>query len=1133
MSIKFLPIIVRQSLLLIFLTIKIQSYSQDNKPNVIPPSPEAASLGKFVDMPVSYYSGTPEISIPIHEMKFGELSVPVSLSYHASGVKVDEISSWVGSGWALNAGGVITRVVFGNVDEYQAGNLGTGFLGLQQAGITFDYLTNTSIMDVTRFGIMKDVANGCYDAEPDLFFINVNGITGTFSFDWAGNIVVNSNRKIKIEVIWENGYNSGVVGWDLISDDGSKYKFRAIETTYSLTSSYLCYLSNPSGQISSWYLSEIQDVNSQRSINFLYSPYVMNYSTLNSESMTHSIGGGIGGECSGSMAGEYSSGSSQMSVYGSRISEIRSSDGSYKVEFKNGLLRNEIEGTNLYALGEIWIYDKDEVVKKFQMSHNYSTERLTLMSVLESGKDGVKEPYKFSYSGILPARDSKSIDYWGYHNGRANANLIPAAKIYGTFYPGADRTPVLESAKMGTLDKITFPTKGSTKFEYELHDYSFVGGNDVESFNRYEQKYVSHFASSIGTECIGNVNPNTSVNEKPFTVLSSTGDEIAINVQLNVAWYGDPYFGAGREPKVFILDTDQNLMYQFSKLDPQNLIVGLYAGNYILRTEATWSNCEGASDIATVNIGYYTDDLEKKIKTYKAGGLRVKSIKQYDYASDVPVKEQYFYYDMEAGKSSGAVYGENIFAFAYAGESYVRPRFGGSSNPDVNCQYQIRMARNPAVFGETKGSHVGYRKVTIKDGVEGVNGKTEVFYTSPYTHGSQPNYTPPFAPIEDYSFNTGNLTEKRVYNNEDVLLLKEINEYASSFNEVRAIKLQFKGGQFVNEDYFYKATYLRILGHSNLIKTTVYNYSSDEQLVKSVEYAYDSQLQNLKTKKNIFDDTIEEEKYYYTTDYVDQSGILNTLLERNVVGIPIETVITKGAESAGKVVGATAQKYLDVNGLLTVNKIDRLEVSAPIVDFDFSFDNINGGFDSRYYTSVVFSDYDGVTGNLLSYKLSDGVITSFVWGYSKNLPIAEVVGASYNQIFYTGFEDDGVVGMTHSGQRFYNGQTYTIPSELQPQGDNLVMTYWYNDGSWKLQTETPYSPTLAKAGAVGYDDVRVYPKGARMTTYTHDALVGVTSISDPNNVIRYFEYDEQNRLQKVRGVEGVLQAYIYGYRSED
>src|ERR1041385_1611279 len=86
-------------------------------------SPEVASLGKFGNIPVSYSTGIPQISIPIFEIKMGDVHLPISLDYHAGGVRVDETSSSVGTGWALNAGGFVSRQMVGLPDETSGGYL--------------------------------------------------------------------------------------------------------------------------------------------------------------------------------------------------------------------------------------------------------------------------------------------------------------------------------------------------------------------------------------------------------------------------------------------------------------------------------------------------------------------------------------------------------------------------------------------------------------------------------------------------------------------------------------------------------------------------------------------------------------------------------------------------------------------------------------------------------------------------------------------------------------------------------------------------------------------------------------------------------------------------------------------------
>lgn len=86
-------------------------------PDVIPPSPTSAGLGKYGDVPANLHHGTPNINIPLYEIIVDDIRVPISLSFHASGHKVVEQASWVGLGWSLNAGGVVNRSMRGKPDE--------------------------------------------------------------------------------------------------------------------------------------------------------------------------------------------------------------------------------------------------------------------------------------------------------------------------------------------------------------------------------------------------------------------------------------------------------------------------------------------------------------------------------------------------------------------------------------------------------------------------------------------------------------------------------------------------------------------------------------------------------------------------------------------------------------------------------------------------------------------------------------------------------------------------------------------------------------------------------------------------------------------------------------------------------
>ncbi|HTE28062.1 hypothetical protein [Flavitalea sp.] len=95
---------------------QIAPLGKTDYPKVVQPSPEAASLGKYGDVPVSLASGLAQIGIDMYNLRVGDIEVGVNLSYHSGGIRVDEIASSVGLGWNLNAGGVITRAILGTAD---------------------------------------------------------------------------------------------------------------------------------------------------------------------------------------------------------------------------------------------------------------------------------------------------------------------------------------------------------------------------------------------------------------------------------------------------------------------------------------------------------------------------------------------------------------------------------------------------------------------------------------------------------------------------------------------------------------------------------------------------------------------------------------------------------------------------------------------------------------------------------------------------------------------------------------------------------------------------------------------------------------------------------------------------------
>jgi hypothetical protein len=80
-------------------------------------TPEVASLIKYAEYPVSHYTGLVDITIPLYEIVAGEIRIPVTLSYHASGIRLRDENGKIGLGWTLNAGPEPGREMKGRPDD--------------------------------------------------------------------------------------------------------------------------------------------------------------------------------------------------------------------------------------------------------------------------------------------------------------------------------------------------------------------------------------------------------------------------------------------------------------------------------------------------------------------------------------------------------------------------------------------------------------------------------------------------------------------------------------------------------------------------------------------------------------------------------------------------------------------------------------------------------------------------------------------------------------------------------------------------------------------------------------------------------------------------------------------------------
>ena len=232
--------------------------SQINKlmPKPVPLAPNVAALGKYGDYEVDRFNGVPDISIPIFEVKSGSLSVPITLSYHASGVRPTDIASWVGMGWSLSAGGQVARNVQGKPDEtyYSSNALKTNPAVCGPAGTgTFYYL--------------QYAATGVTDTEPDIFSYSFPGKNGKFIVPYGSTPLLFPYAPVVLNA------PSGFPKFEITDEQGVLYRFgqNGVGTVTAADLTTSTNGGNPSfSAITAWHLMDMIAPNSDDKISFSY-----------------------------------------------------------------------------------------------------------------------------------------------------------------------------------------------------------------------------------------------------------------------------------------------------------------------------------------------------------------------------------------------------------------------------------------------------------------------------------------------------------------------------------------------------------------------------------------------------------------------------------------------------------------------------------------------------------------------------------------------------------------------------------------------------------------------------------------------------------------------------------------------
>lgn len=1045
--------------------------------NVIPPSPTASSLGQYADFPITMYTGVPNISIPLYELKSYNLSLPISLSYHASGHKVEDVPSWVGLGWSLNAGGVITRSVRGMKDEDPLG-------GYFYAN---DYMPEPSEFDInnndTHYQWLEDIAYGKKELVPDLFMFNFNGYSGKFYFDREDEIHLVSHQDIKILAPPVKNLGSADNEWTIITPDGVEYRFGGANAT-EVTTSLAPYEGGETSFTSSWYLTRITAPSGDY-FNFSYQPTEMTYKMMLSE--TDYIG-----------TPQISTTTSQsiQSVFGFELSEI--SNQHTIVTF----VTDEADREDLFLggkkLNEIIVKSQAGLtLKRFEFNTGYSNssggasepylkKRLILNAVSEYGTDGDNEPkeYRFYYRAggqwDLPARDSKAQDHWGFYNGEtSNSTLLPAYEGMPAGITYGNREPSRNHMLANSLYRIVYPTKGYTQFNMEPNQY--------EVMEEYDYNPISLNAELL------NATQDGIYTSAPFNI------NVVQDIQLNMSI---DFNGAQEQTgaSIEVFDNNNNLI--FRNITPginQVASIQLLQGTYYLKL----LNTDIAGTDITTSFTYVTEEYNPHLETHYVGGLRVKSIEHNDGRGDTPpiiTHYQYGNHKIFTDINNGS-YLSDYAKFDANGDC-------GEGSYDYD-HYKIRSSSSKSVLGSIQGSPIGYGTVKVLKDESGTQGYSIYKYSLDSDIGGGAF---PYPPVLSREHRRGLLLLQEDYDASETLLKRQVNTY-----DIKPMHLMTGlAAGFLQDNYCYSGApsgrnwdqifsmsfYSAISEWVKATESKIVEYSTegDSIIQTTTNYYHSDPIANhamIKGQKIFTSDGRKiSSDYKYVADYSGSDAAINELKNTYNISPILETTkwMSEGLDSV--LISAEKTIYNDFSGDILPQHIYTFESATPVPSASF-FSNPENYFKLKLtYDSYDFQVYSSY-GRVRQYTILDQYPITFIWGDDFRFPVLKIENADY----------------------------YTVITALGSDLQFLKSSYGSLDQI--ISTRSQIDNAI--------ENLNVQLPQAMVSSYLYDQTLGIIRAQiDPNGMMNTYEYDHKNRLIRIRdNDQNIIQTTNYHYRENE
>jgi hypothetical protein len=1135
--------------------------------DIIPPAPNAASLGTYGGLNFGLFTGTMSHSIPIYDYASTNISVPISISYHSNGVRVDEIASRVGVSWSLNAGGVISRTVNGRVDE-SATRVKPPASFPDRDRALIDFMDGLALAD----------ANGGHnDDQPDLFSFNFNSYNGQFILDSSNNAILLSHANIKVET----DLSSSAWNFKITTPDGVQYIFGgsgATEMTTKLNVGEGCGKNYSFGVPTAFYLKQIIHPNNDV-VNFVYSGVGYSYKTGTIESIYNRDIYNAELCSTGSTPPTFNNTTciSRYSVSGVRLDEINSSAGN-KIKF---YYNSRSDGVDV-LLSKIEVYQPSNTnpIRLFSFDYNYSyaTNFLNTYSyndetlkyrpfltkfIEKSADEALSKTYQFTYNDIngLPPRLSFSQDDYGIFNGKNNNTLIPKPTflVWQDNLPAAtaNRTVDPEYGIKGLLSKIVYPTRGSDTIIYEANTIytnvpiplpdSVIFAQVSSGSGGVSMAYSSQAIIGVGQETHLYASCGYSGPPNEYDPIHCTGQVFVNDVTVPASpttVYSNTTLHCGNTLTPPRIDLQAGHTY----------VIKVVAGGYYSDVSASMS----------YKYGTQTYQLMNK----QVGGLRVKKIITTDSVAMNQTTKKYIYANLNfQNQSSGGLVYEPIYE-KYL-DAYVACSPCGSA-----CQqyakywyYSMYSYSQNNIYAYTSAP-VTYGSVIESFGEDFENGGIEHKYTVVADEQG--------TNVLGYNF-LGVPLSSNSWQNAREYYQQIFKKLSGNYIPVKKVFNHFKDDQRIDEIF---TAYL-----ANKKYTPLYEYnppSNDEfnayDLFKYSVFRKWSYIDTVRTLtydnagQNYIEDTVVTE--YANVNHAQPTKISKrgSNIKLNVVNnyYPQDISLTGPEEIARQALISKhiTSPVLQIQTLTDGNQTMKVKINYGVFSNGLVLpkEQYIQTFQTPIEKRVEFFKYSNV-GKVAEQGKSSDLKLSYIWNYNLLYPVAEVKNADSLNIVYTSFEGDNKGNWSYNGSAAFDASAPTgkniyilngangITKDGLGSGTTYIVSYWTTNnsafsiagtitgypmsgrsiGDWKYFEHRVTGQTqISLTGTGNIDEVRLYPVTAQMTTYTYDPLIGITSQCDQNNRISYFEYDGLGRLSLVRDMDkNIVKKLCYNYAGQE